>query len=78
MGVYSWRIKDMVRSYVQDPYLPMTQQIDLSLPHFFNFEYPIWADSYRPTLERKIIMKYFTKEICTEDVGEWKINRGCF
>lgn len=73
MAIYSWRIKDMVKSYVQDPYLPMTQQIDLSLPHFFNFSYPIWAESYKPVLERKIIMKYFTKEICSEDVGEWKI-----
>lgn len=73
MGIYSSYVKDLVRRYVQNPSLPMTQQIDLSLPHFFNFDYPIWAESYRPILERKIIMKYFSSEICCESVGEWKI-----
>lgn len=51
----------------------ISQRITEALPKIFNFEYPIWSENYRRTLERKIIMHYFNKEICSETVGLWKI-----
>ncbi len=49
------------------------QQIDLALPKIFNFDFPIWEENYRTTLERKIIMHYLRKEICTETPEMWKV-----
>lgn len=53
--------------------IPISQRITESLPKIFNFQYPIWSENYRRILERKIIMHYFNKEICSETVGLWKI-----
>lgn len=39
----------------------------------FDFEYPIFDEAYRPVLETKIIKHYYTREICAETVGRWKL-----
>lgn len=38
----------------------------------FNFDFPIFDESYRGVLERKILKHYYTREIATETVGLWK------
>lgn len=40
--------------------------------HIFNFNYPIFDETYRPVLEKKILKHYYTREICAETVGLWK------
>lgn len=35
--------------------------------------YPIFDEAYRATLETKILMHYYTREICEETVGLWKL-----
>lgn len=39
----------------------------------FNFSYPIFDEAYRPILEKKILKHYYTREICAETVGRWKL-----
>lgn len=39
----------------------------------FNFNYPIFDESYRVPLETKILRHYYTREICEETVGLWKL-----
>lgn len=39
----------------------------------FDFDYPIFDTAYRPVLETKILTHYYTREICEETVGLWKL-----
>lgn len=39
----------------------------------FDFDYPIFDEAYRPVLESKILYHYYTREICEETVGLWKL-----
>lgn len=44
-----------------------------SAPLVFNFDFPIWDENYRLTLERKILRHYYMREIGQETVGLWKL-----
>lgn len=44
----------------------------LACPVIFNFDFPIWNESYRIALETKILSHYFNREIGFETVGLWK------
>lgn len=39
----------------------------------FSFNYPIFDENYRSVLETKIIKHFYTREICEETVGLWKL-----
>lgn len=39
----------------------------------FNFDFPLWDDSYRQTLCSKIIAHYYMQEIAFETVGRWQL-----
>lgn len=39
----------------------------------FDFEYPIFDEEYRSVLEIKILKHFYTREICAETVGLWKL-----
>lgn len=39
----------------------------------FNFDYPIFDETYKPVLEKKIIKHYYTREIGEETVGLWQL-----
>lgn len=43
-----------------------------AIPKVFDFDYPIFDESYRNVLETKILKHYYLREICTETVGIWK------
>ena len=47
--------------------------LDKAIPQIFDFEYPIYDEEYKPVLERKILMHYYTREICCETYGRWKL-----
>ena len=40
----------------------------------FDFDYPIFDESYRSVLESKILLHYYTREIAYETVGLWKLH----
>lgn len=47
--------------------------INASHSKIFNFNYPIFDNAYRATLETKILRHFYTREICDETVGLWKL-----
>lgn len=53
--------------------IPINQQIKNACPFIFDFEYTIFAESYRRTLEEKILRHYLMKEICCETYELWKM-----
>lgn len=42
-----------------------------SRAEIFNFNYPIFDENYRPTLECKILQHFYTREIGSETYGLW-------
>lgn len=47
--------------------------ISSAIPKVFDFDFPIFDESYRNVLCTKIIRHYYTREICEETVGLWKL-----
>lgn len=47
--------------------------LNTSAPKIFNFDFPIFDEDYRLPLEVKILRHYYTREICEETVGLWKL-----
>lgn len=47
--------------------------IENSRTKIFNFNYPIFDETYRPILEKKILKHYYTREIGLETVGLWQL-----
>lgn len=47
--------------------------IESAIPKIFNFDFPIYDESYRNVLCSKILKHYYTREICAETVGLWKL-----
>ena len=44
-----------------------------AIPKIFNFSFPIFDEEYRTILEKKILKHFYTREICEETVGLWKL-----
>lgn len=44
-----------------------------AMPKIFDFDFPMFDESYRGVLERKILKHFYTREICEETVGLWKL-----
>lgn len=54
-------------------YTDVEQVIKNCLPKVFDFNFPIFDESYRSVLETKILRHYYTREIGLETVGLWKL-----
>lgn len=54
-------------------YDSVDEVISKSRAKVFDFSYPIFDEAYRPVLETKILQHYYTREICEETVGLWKL-----
>lgn len=52
-------------------YYRVSEIIDKSRDKIFNFEYPIFDEKYKKTLETKILKHYYTREIGFETMGAW-------
>ena len=50
----------------------VVQVIENSRDKIFDFDYPIFDNSYKSVLETKILSHFYTREICEETVGLWK------
>lgn len=50
--------------------------VQKAAPKVFSFNFPIFDENYRATLEEKILLSYYTREICEETVGLWKLRLG--
>lgn len=47
--------------------------IQKAIPKLFDFNFPIYDEKYRNVLCTKILKHYYTREICAETVGLWKL-----
>lgn len=72
MAKYTTQVRSIIEAN-STPGKPITDRIKESCPKIFNFPFPIWLESYRETLEYKILLHYFSKEIGFETVGLWKL-----
>ena len=54
-------------------YNSIEEIIDNSHNKIFSFDYPIFDPDYKAGLEKKIIKRYYTREICAETYGRWKL-----
>lgn len=60
--------KDEVR-----PLVDVIVESDKVQNSIFNFDYPIFDENYRPTLQKKILKHYYTREIGEETVELFKL-----
>ena len=54
-------------------YNSVNETIAKALDKIFDFDYPIFDESYREVLETKILKHYYTREIGLETYGLWKL-----
>lgn len=54
-------------------YQRVNEIIDLAYPVVFDFDFPIYDETYKPVLCKKILKHYYTREIGEETVGLWKL-----
>lgn len=47
--------------------------LEKAIPKIFTFNFPIFDENYRTVLEKKILKHFYTREICEETVGLWKL-----
>ena len=77
MSVYTTQLRFICESLCGlDESTGYTNTFDVikqAAPKVFNFEYPIFDTEYKPLLERKILLHYYTREICEETYGLWQL-----
>lgn len=77
MSNYTTQLRFICESYANRNNKPQPQSdidstIELARPKIFDFDYPIFDEEYKKTLESKIISHYYTREIGLETVGLFK------
>lgn len=77
MSKYTTELRFIVESYAGNSqsvgYNSIDGNITKALPKIFDFYYPIFDEKYRSVLEKKIVKHFYTREICEETVGLWKL-----
>lgn len=54
-------------------YDKVAEVIEKARPKIFSFNYPIFDPAYKSVLETKILRHFYTREICAETYGRWKL-----
>lgn len=54
-------------------YNSVDEIVTTAAPLIFNFEFPIFDETYRLPLEKRILKHFYTREICAETVGLWQL-----
>ena len=77
MSKYTTEVRFICESYAgleeSTGYENVDDVISKARSKVFDFSYPIFDEAYRPVLESKILLHYYTREICEETVGLWKL-----
>lgn len=77
MAHYTTEVRSICEHYagLQESvgYSSVSDVLDKSVDKVFDFDFPIFDESYRKTLEKKILKHYYTREIGDETVGLWKL-----
>lgn len=76
MSKYTTEVRYVCEHYAgleeSDDYTGIDEIISKSRSKIFDFSYPLFDPDYRVTLETKILMHYYTREIGFETVALWK------
>lgn len=76
MSNYTTQLRNICEMYTskkREGFDNIVEIISQSAPKIFDFDYPIFDRSYKHALECKIITHFYTREICEETVGLWKL-----
>lgn len=70
---YTISVRWIVESYSQEtPEISTDEKISIALPKIFNFDFPIYSESYRTEFEEKLIRHFYFHEINITSIGAWK------
>ena len=70
---YTISVRWIVESYSQEtPEISTDRKIAIALPQIFNFDFPIYSESYRTEFEEKLIRHFYFHEINITSIGAWK------
>lgn len=72
MSKYTTQLRWIIEQNADPSATTISQKVTSAIPKIFDFDFPIWDETHRATLERKILTHYFNKEIALETVGLWK------
>lgn len=76
MSKYTTDVRFVCETYAgltdSDGYDKINDVIEKSREKVFDFDFPIYDETYRSVLETKILKRYYTREIGFETVGLWK------
>lgn len=76
MSKYTTEVRFICETYAQldksEGYQSINGIIEKARDKVFNFDFPIYDESYRSVLESKILKHYYTREIGFETVGLWE------
>jgi len=75
LSKYTTELRYILETYsgISGGYDKVFQVVDGAVERVFDFSWPIWDESYRNVLSKKILLAYYTREICVETVGLWKL-----
>lgn len=77
MSNYTTELRYLCESYAglnkSSGFSDVEKIIAQAAPKVFDFTFPIYDENYRLPLEIKIIRHFYTREICEETVGLWKL-----
>lgn len=74
MSTYTITLKEIIDLYTMDSGASHRDKIELGRPKLFDFDYPIFDETYRSVFETHFIRNFFMREIGTETEGLFKFN----
>jgi hypothetical protein len=74
MASYTMQLREYIEQASQDETLPIKEQIEKGRPKLFDFDYPIFDESYKNVFETHFIRNFYMREIGFETEGLFKFN----
>ena len=77
MSKYTITVRNIVEMFNNSDNFHGYDDIDTlcetAAPQIFNFDWPIFDESYRIVLEKKFLKHFYNREICCETIGMWQL-----
>lgn len=75
MSTYTTELRYVLEDLagVSGGYDKVDEIIETARPLLFNFDYPTYDEAQKKRVETLILEYYYTREICAETVGRWKL-----
>lgn len=77
MAKYTIELRTVCEAYAgvasPDMWTPPKVVQEKAAPYVFDFDWPIFDESYRTHLEMMVLRRYYTRELCCGEVGRWKM-----